>query len=60
MKVVVFTGVGEVEVRTGAQAERVINRLGPGDFLGEIALLMGGRRSATIRRRPIWSPRWSS
>jgi len=39
---------GEVEVRTGAQAERIINRLGAGDFLGEIALLMGGRRSATI------------
>lgn len=27
---------------------RRMNRLGPGDFLGEIALLAGGRRSATV------------
>ncbi len=39
---------GELEVRTGADAERVIGRLGPGDFLGEMALLMGGKRTATV------------
>ena len=27
---------------------RRVNQLGPGDFLGEIALLTGGRRSATV------------
>jgi NTE family protein len=39
---------GEVEVRIGADAERVVNRLKPGDFMGEIALLLGGKRSATV------------
>jgi inner membrane transporter RhtA len=35
---------GAVEIRQGG---REINRLGPGDFLGEIALLFGGIRTAT-------------
>jgi NTE family protein len=40
---------GELEVRTGPDAERLVSRLGPGDFLGEVALLLGGKRSATVR-----------
>jgi NTE family protein len=39
---------GELEVRTGPDGERVIGRLGPGDFVGEMALLTGGKRSATV------------
>jgi CRP-like cAMP-binding protein len=35
---------GEVEVR---QNGRPIRRLGPGDYLGEIALVFGGKRTAT-------------
>ena len=35
---------GEVEVR---QNGREIRRLGPGDYLGEIALVFGGKRTAT-------------
>jgi CRP-like cAMP-binding protein len=36
--------VGEVEIRLDG---RPIRRLGPGDYLGEIALVFGGRRTAT-------------
>jgi NTE family protein len=39
---------GDLEVRTGADAGRIIGRLGPGDFVGEMALLTGGKRSATV------------
>ncbi len=36
---------GAAEVRKNG---RLINRLGPGDFLGEIALLSGSPRTATV------------
>ena len=38
---------GEVElVRVNADKERVVARLGPGDFFGELSAVMGERRSA--------------
>src|SRR5207248_10183244 len=39
---------GEAEVLRGV---RVVNELGPGDFVGEIALLTGKPRTATVRTR---------
>jgi Na+:H+ antiporter len=41
----VITG-GEAVVTSGG---REINRLGPGDYFGEMALVRGGARSATVR-----------
>ncbi len=41
---------GEVSVRVAAEGglEREVARLGPGDFFGEMSLLTGERRSATV------------
>ena len=45
---------GELEVWGGGANQRLVNRLGPGEHLGEIALLLGGRRTATVRvSRPV-------
>ena len=38
---------GELEV-WGGVPRRVINRLGPGEVLGEMSLLLGGKRAATV------------
>ena len=40
-------GQCEVSIADG-QSQRVVNTLGEGDFFGEIALLTGGQRSATV------------
>ena len=39
---------GEAEVVRGV---RVVNQLGPGDFVGEIALVSGKPRTATVKTR---------
>ncbi len=40
---------GELEVYSGGAPPRLLNRLGAGDFLGEMSLLFEGHRSATVR-----------
>jgi NTE family protein len=40
---------GEIEVRTREAGDRVINRHGPGEYLGELALMTSGRRTASLR-----------
>ncbi len=40
---------GELEIVGGGAEPQVVNRLGPGCHLGEVALLLGGRRTATVR-----------
>lgn len=39
---------GELEVWGGGEPPRVVRRLGPGEFLGEVSLLLGGARTATV------------
>jgi NTE family protein len=39
---------GELDVWGGPEGDRVINRLGPGEVLGEMALLTGSKRAATV------------
>ncbi len=40
---------GELEVWAGEDNPRLLDRVGPGEVLGEMALLSGGRRSATVK-----------
>jgi len=42
------SGQVKVSVVTGAGQEKIINFLGPGNFFGEMALLLNQRRSATV------------
>ena len=40
---------GELEVWQGTETPRLVHRLGPGEFAGEMTLLLGGTRTATVR-----------
>ena len=40
---------GELEVWSGGEPSHLLSRLGPKDFFGELALVVGGPRSATIK-----------
>lgn len=42
------SGQVKVTISTGTGQERVINYLGPGNFFGEMALLLNQRRTATV------------
>ncbi len=52
----VLEGEVEVFVRRGA-GEALIDRLGPGRYFGELALLGDGRRTATVRVAAVAPPR---
>lgn len=40
---------GELEIYVGASEEKLVARLGPGEICGEICLLMGDKRTATMK-----------
>lgn len=44
---VLETGAAEV-IYEGTESKTVVNKLGPGDFFGELALIDGGARTASV------------
>ncbi len=48
---IVESGIMEVVLDEGTASEQVVSRFVPGDFFGEMALLTGQPRSATVRAR---------
>jgi predicted acylesterase/phospholipase RssA/CRP-like cAMP-binding protein len=48
---VVVEGTLDVEVPAGPTTSHRVAELGPGDVVGEVALLVGGRRTADVRAR---------
>jgi predicted acylesterase/phospholipase RssA/CRP-like cAMP-binding protein len=46
---IVVGGSLEAVLELGADGDQRLDRLGPGSVLGEVALIVGGRRSATVR-----------
>ena len=40
---------GELEIYVGEHQEKLVARLGPGEICGEICLLMGDKRTATMK-----------
>ncbi|MBI2820696.1 MAG: cyclic nucleotide-binding domain-containing protein [Acidobacteria bacterium] len=40
---------GELEVWGGSEGDRMVGTLGPRDFFGEMVMLQGGKRTATIK-----------
>lgn len=46
---VILSGRLEVTVHSDAGDRLTLNEIGPGEIIGEIALLLGGRRASTVR-----------
>jgi putative ABC transport system ATP-binding protein len=46
---IIVSGEAEVSVQQPHGQDIIVNRLGPGQYFGEIALMRGSRRTATVR-----------
>lgn len=44
----ILDGRAQVTIEIPGQGETVVNQLGPGDHFGELTMLVGGRRTATV------------
>src|SRR5690606_28952389 len=45
---VIVRGRVSIAIDDGGASRRLLNRLGPGDHVGEMSLLVGGKRSASV------------
>ncbi|QRG68310.1 ATP-binding cassette domain-containing protein [Brevibacillus choshinensis] len=48
---IIVSGEADVLIHQGFGEDRVVNRLEPGQYFGEIALIHGSRRTASVRAR---------